>query len=251
MVEHNGSIQLCGGLNNLKKCFQLDQGTWKEHSTLNARRLWHSAVTTEKATFLFGGTSWTSWNTYEYLPKDSSTWIMGNADIPGGFKDGAAIAVDSQNEIWLIGGSRTKKRILSFNVNDHTFQELPFQLNAERISARCAFIPNTSNIIVTGGYDSKSNHLDSTEIIDTEDGSVTMTTSSMNVQRFGHGMGIVTINGQDRLAVFGGRNYDCLDSIELYNIKTEKWELTDIKLKEPKELFGYLTIKLSKILSKP
>ena len=78
-----------------------------------------------------------------------------------------------------------------------------------------------------------------------------MTASPMNVQRFGHGMGIVTINGQDRLAVFGGRNYDCLDSIELYNIKTEKWELTDIKLKEPKELFGYLTIKLSKILSKP
>ena len=46
MVAHDGSILLCGGYGNSEKCLQLDNGTWKEHSTLNEKRAWHSAVTT-------------------------------------------------------------------------------------------------------------------------------------------------------------------------------------------------------------
>ena len=75
MVTHNDTILLCGGENNSKKCFQLDHGTWKEHSTLNVERDWHSAVTTQTATFVFGGDY--SDKTYEYLPKDSTKWLMG------------------------------------------------------------------------------------------------------------------------------------------------------------------------------
>ena len=55
MVLHNGTILLCGGSNNEKKCLQLDHGTWKELSILNKERQGHSAVTTHTATFLFGG----------------------------------------------------------------------------------------------------------------------------------------------------------------------------------------------------
>ena len=55
MVVHNGTILLCGGENNEQECLQLDHGTWKEHSTLNEARVVHSAVTTQTATFLFGG----------------------------------------------------------------------------------------------------------------------------------------------------------------------------------------------------
>ena len=50
VVSHNGTILLCGGFGNKKKCLQLDDGTWKEHSTLNVGRAWHSAVTTQTAT---------------------------------------------------------------------------------------------------------------------------------------------------------------------------------------------------------
>ena len=35
MVAHNGTILLCGGRNNDKKCLQMNRGTWKKHSTLN------------------------------------------------------------------------------------------------------------------------------------------------------------------------------------------------------------------------
>ena len=75
MVAHNGTILLCGGKNNEKKSLQLNRGTWKDHSTLNVERVWHSAVTTQTATFVFGGDY--SDKTYEYLPKDSTKWLMG------------------------------------------------------------------------------------------------------------------------------------------------------------------------------
>ena len=58
MFIQDGKIIVCGGLNNLKKslqCLQLIDGTWKEHSTLNKSRVVHSTVTTQTATFVFGG----------------------------------------------------------------------------------------------------------------------------------------------------------------------------------------------------
>ena len=251
MVKHNGHILLCGGL---KQCLKLDHGTWKEHSTLNEERFSHSAVTTQTATFIFGG--FYSRDTYEYLPKDSDKWLTGKTLIPGGFVDGCAISVKSGQEIWLLGGSRSEKRILSFNTNDHTFQELLFQLNVGRVSHRCAYIPNTNKIIVTGGYNSSFRPLDCSEIIDT-DRRVSLTTNQMTQERFGHGIGVVTINGKEKLAVFGGSEefvapkelVKHLDSVELYNAEAGKWEPTDIKLNGAKGHFGFLTVKLSEAIS--
>ena len=104
--------------------------------------------------------------------------------------------------------------------------------------------------MITGGEG--DSFLDSTEVLDTEGGSVTMT-SLMNSKRYGHGMGVVTVNGKDRVAVFGGLEYfgrrNALDSVELYNTKTEKWEMADFKLSEPKVGFGFLTVKLGDVLS--
>ena len=112
---------------------------------------------------------------------------------------------------------------------------------------RCAFIPNTNKIMITGGHDYSC--LDSTEILDTEDGSVTIE-RPMNFKRVGHGMGVITINGDERIAVFGG--YDGrneLDSVELYNTQTEIWETADFKLREARSSFGFLKIQLGDIIS--
>ena len=246
MVLHDGAILLCGGTKNGRKCLQLDHGTWKKHSTLNQNREDHSAVETQTATFLFGGTH--SRETYEYLSKGSTQWLMGKTAIPGGFERGCAIAVKSDQEIWLIGGMFTEKRILSFNVDDHTFKEMPYQLNVERFEHSCAFIPNTKKVMITGGYGDIFCGLNSTEILDTEDGSVTMS-SPMNLKRSFHGMGVLTTNGEDRLTVFGGDGRANLDSIETYNSQTGKWETSDIKLNARKYDFGSLTVKLSDIIS--
>ena len=101
--------------------------------------------------------------------------------------------------------------------------------------------------MITGGIN--FGYLDSTEILDTEDVKVTMA-SPMKSKRFGHGMGVITINGENKLAVFGGFDGEnALDSVEIYNTETEKWEVTDIKLSEAKYGFGFVTIKLGDILS--
>ena len=174
---------------------------------------------------------------------------MGKTEIPGGFSEGCAVAVKSGQEIWLIGGDGTEKRILRFNIESHTFQVLPFQLNVGRVLHRFAFIPNTNKLIITGGYDNGYLELDSTEILDTEGGSVTIG-RPMNSKRHSHGMGFVTINGKDRLAVFGGWDgRNSLDSVELYNTRTGKWEMTDFILNEAKSHFSFLTLKLKDIIS--
>ena len=244
LVLHDGTILLCGGRNNMKNCLQLDHSTWKTHSVFNVARVGHSSVTTRNGTFLFGGTF--SRKSFEYLPKGSNTWLLGMTLIPGyGFNDGCAIAFKSEEEILLIGGFKTEKRILSFNVKDHTFRELPFRLNEGRIGHRCAFIPNTTKVMITGGFD-----LGSTEILDIEDESIVMA-SGLNFKRRNHGMGILTINGEDRLATFGGENrkaYMCLDNVEIYNPQTEEWETTDMKLERRRSDFGFLTVKLDSVL---
>ena len=247
MVLNNGAILACGG-GDFQECFQLVNGTWKKRSNLNRRAECHSVATTQMATFIFGGFGFNGFNcySYEYLPEDSTKWFVGWKKIPGGFVDGCAIALKPDREIWLIGGLGTERRILSFNVIDHTFCELPFQLNEGRIGLRCAFIPNSNKIMLTGGHDSSS-----TEIIDTVDRSVKRA-SPMNYARYKHGMGVITIKGENRLAVFGGINwsmdlrYNC---VEIYNTQTEKWETSDINYKGKSHEFGFLAVKLSDVLS--
>ena len=244
---HNGHILTLGSCYGAKDMsFQLNHGIWKPHGTLESRC--SSTVTTKAATFIFGGELTST--TYEYLPKDSKSWLMGKTEIPGGYVEGCAIAVKSEQEIWLIGGYRTEKRILSFNVNDHTFKELPHQLNVERWSQRGELIPYSNKIMITGGFNEKDNRLKSTEILDPETGSVTMA-SPMNIDRCGHGMGVITINDEERLAVFGGCSLTLklLDCVELYNPQTKSWDTTNIKLSKPMFEFGFLNVKLGDIIS--
>ena len=102
--------------------------------------------------------------------------------------------------------------------------------------------------MITGGRSDQ--YQDSSEVLDIENESVTMA-SQMKSKGTGHGMGVVTINGENRLAVFGGNDgIKKLDSIELYNCQSKKWEIADIKLKEPHDSsFCFLSIKLSDIIS--
>ena len=254
MFIHDGALMVCGGgANNYDtsydrnepwKCFQLDNGIWKEHSTLNRKRANSAIVTTKKGTFIFGGNQKQFCKTYEYLPTGSTKWKNGKrSQLPGGVWRGCAIEVKSKQEIWLLGGHPRKERILSFDVNSHTSTELPFALLNERESFACAFIPGTDKIIVTGGI-SDFKHQSSCEIIDTKDGTVTMA-SPMNYRRCGHGMGIIKNNREERLAVLGGtQGYGKVhDSIELYNIKTLKWELAeDLEMDIPRCSFGFTNI---------
>ena len=72
-------------------------------------------------------------------------------------------------------------------------------------------------------------------------------------------MGFVNINGEDKLIVFGGQheyfhnNYvdvEKLDSIEIYNTQSNEWELANIKLKDRKSRFGFVTVPLRDVIAK-
>ena len=89
--------------------------------------------------------------------------------------------------------------------------------------------------------------MSSTEIIDTDDGSITMA-SPMRGRRHDHGIGIVTVNDVDKVSVFGGyrgigtRGGDYLKTVEIYNPESEKWEDSKFELKEGKAYFGFVSV---------
>ena len=63
-------------------------------------------------------------------------------------------------------------------------------------------------------------------------------------------MSVVTINGENKLAVLGGSSgSNKLDSVDLYNTETEKWEIMKFKLSKARSDFSFLTVKLGDILS--
>ena len=250
LVLHNSQILLCGGEHDTsyipfytcrksRQCLTLIDGRWRKHSFLNMVRFQASIVSTNVATFVFGGIDQPT-NTYEYLTKYSTTWEMGKTQIPNGFHYGFAIDVDEEQEIWLIGGKGTENRILSFDVQNHTFSELSFKLNVGRYAHKCAFIPGTSKIMVTGGRNNQ-NFFNSTEIIDIESEIVIMA-NPMNTIRFAHGIGNMTIINEERLVVFGGPQSG--NSVEVYNPHSQTWQNTNIELKNSTYAFGFLSTKL-------
>ena len=245
---HNGNIML----STQEECFKLNHGVWMKHSDLVHKRHPNaSVVTTNIATFFFGG-FW-SRDTYEYLPHDSNEWMIGQTKIPGGLKDGFAIAVKSGQEIWLIGGFDTEKRILSFNVNDHSFKELPINLIVERWGHNCAFIPGTNKVMITGGGDEKATRgSNSSEILDIETGVVTLA-NPMNRIRLFHGMGTTMLDGENRVVVFSDNRIQ--KAIEFYDTKAKKWKITNqIKMRKEMHVLNYLTLNLweiQRLFSKP
>ena len=122
---------------------------------------------------------------------------------------------------------------------------MPSKLNIARHSHACAYIPGTNKILVAGGFSHPYMYDNTTEIINTDDGSVTMG-GSLNIGRVGHGMGTIKINGKEQLVVFGGVDgtIDIHSSVELYNAETDQWEMSDFTLNEPNTSFGYVSVKI-------
>ena len=241
---HDDNLLLCGGQRNLNQCFVYTNNSWKEYISLSERRRWASAVTTANGTFIFGGDERPL--TFEFLPKNSKVWKDGRTKIPDGFYKGCAIEVPNKLEILLIGGYETEKRILKFDMTNQTFEEMNVSLIKERLGHTCARLPDTNLIVIAGGRDSDYNDNDPIEILNLDDNTITLG-NSMNTKRRFHGMAVITIEDENRLAVFGGAQtghdgIDILDSVETLNPRTRNWEVSELKLTEAKGMFGYTSV---------
>ena len=263
------TLLICGGAgdggNNSNKCLKHENNSWIEHSTLNKSRIYASAVTTAEGTYIFGGLSSDTQDTFEFLPKNSNVWKVGSTKIPDGLESGCAVEVPGKRKILLIGGIRTEKRILIFNIDDETFEvmKIPTKRKKGFDSHTCARLPDTNLIVIAGGYGNSWDNgdivtQDFTEILNTEDNTI-MQGNPLNYARHSHGMAEITIANEQRLAVFGGtdeyvfrlkgkrkrRASDDTDNgfpLETLNPRTRQWEISDLKLNN----YGFGYVSLSK-----
>ena len=263
---HNGTIMLAGccsrpvghyqnePLQVMYECLSLTGRIWCHHSYTNYTRHTAAHACTKSGTFFFGG--YHSPETFEYLSKNSKDWVVSDNKIPEGFQSGYAVVI-SHEEIWLIGGSLSDEsqktnRILSFDTINHTFKTVDFRLIDARAEHCCAFIPGTTKIIVTGGRGDWDVPVESSEIIDVRNKTV-ISGPKMNNFRANHGIGILKIENQNRVIVFGGSmKYECpndpcdpevpQDTVEVYIPEQQIWEPANFKLIKPRYCFGFSTI---------
>ena len=218
---------------NDKRCYKLENGQWLNQSPLTQERQYSVCISMDNGIYCFGGSL--SSRTSEFLPNGQCKWheisTIPELEISRG--DGVAI---SPTKLIVVGGEKNEEGILEFNISNQQWTRVGI-LHQGRKDHRC-FLFN-GNIVVTGGRGSL--FLNSTEIIKfSKDGIITTTAGYLNVPRLYHGMGIVTINEESRLIVFGGLTpYGRTDSIEEWDDITETWKISSLKLSQPRAKFGY------------
>ena len=69
LAKHDGTIVSCGGVKTFSSYPKFDHGVWKHNSVFTETRVYASAVSTDSATFIFGGRK--NPNTFDYCRKES------------------------------------------------------------------------------------------------------------------------------------------------------------------------------------
>ena len=234
-------ILLCGGSTflevNAKRCFVYKGDKWSEHSDHTYGRKYASAVSMQDGIYIFGGDT----STWEWLPSGTNQWQIGSTSFSNPW-DGCAVKIND-NEILLISG-RLPFKEMKFNTNTKNFTKLGQVLNLWRTDHSCTRFED--KIIVTGGRSSIFAASSSTKIIDLNNLSKARNAGNLVQARHNHGLVVVHVDNQPTVLAVGGEYYDggwiYLDSIEMWNPTTETWMMTSMKLTEPKEQFGILSL---------
>merc|ERR1712223_1676592 len=193
----------------------------------------------KNAVYLFGGRFEP---TYEYMVNDENVWQEGKTTIPGGFREGCVVKLNN-NELALIGGGGTERRIMKFNTATKVFTENWGRLKQPRYGHAC--VPLGNNILVVGGVGKASS-----ELINIEDGRQSETeVGDLNSER--NYFGLVSLGGNmKKILAIGGRDArggTDHDSVEEYDENTGQWKNVNMKLSEKKSGFGYLAVPSSAV----
>ena len=246
-INNASELMVIGGKNEkFKHCYVYKGCKWVYHSSLNKSRVSFCSVSMLDGIYVFGCMPLQSDTniqlTAEHLPNGKSIWQNLDSRIPQpGITAAHAVAI-SPNEILFTGNKHLAacRRILTFNISTkqwthHGHFEKPRWFHS-------SFVYRI-RVIISGGTDNFG-AINSTEIITLQTMSV-KDGGDLNEARYGHGMGIIEINGIQRLVAFGGFDGHCkrkgkwLTSFEVWNDSLECWEKTDMKLSEPLSYFGY------------
>ena len=239
-------------------CQIFKKGRWIFHSKLNASRIFGaSMVTLANGIYVFGSNP--RYGNYhlssEFLPNGSKIWEKGPNIPEPGFECGSAVAI-SDIEVVLTGGldhgygKGDGRTMMKYNTNTNEWTILK-DLKVARRDHSAIFY--NGKIILTGGYwhngmVDTENVLDSTEIYHLDKECSEMG-GNLNIRRQKFGLSVIKKNNSSKLIAFGGlsvpqspnayvRNI-FLSSIEEWNDEEKKWEVSQLKLKEPKYEFGF------------
>ena len=238
--DGNKEVVICGGISKKTSCLKLVNGAWKTFAELKEERTnGHVAVSMEDRTFIFGGLDNNEQafkKSSEVLEHGSESWKEGPT-VPGkGIRNGCGVAI-SEDELLLIGGGLTSKRIIKYNMTSNTWKnEISLETGRERHS--CAWFKD--QIFITGGW----KELKSVDILTLDPFNISKG-NELNVGRFNHGLGLIHHKGRLTLAAFGGMGSSSnkLDSVEVFNEVTKTWKLsTTLKLSEKKTAFDFLSV---------
>ena len=238
MLTQDHKIIICGGSFNEKRCLEMVSNTWVQHSSLNQKRRCASAISMESGSFFFGGID--SKATWEWLPSGSSKWIPGNSSIPvPGIKRGCAVKI-SQNEIALIGGRESPRKLISYNTKTGQWKNYGNILKEGRSGHACVLF--NEKIFVVGG-NSEADYFNSTEVIDLRDLTISTLSGNLIQRRANHGLAVVHVGNNRTVIAMGGIEEGVdLDSIEAWDETTGKWTMLDMKISLAKSAFAYLSV---------
>ena len=245
IITYDNLAMVFGGyINGRKQCYHLDRGSWKLQKPTTLPRESAITISMPDGTYSFGGIflgDVEHCNSSDFLPREKSEWEVG-PPLPEPLSEGHGVAISS-TELILIGGYSTRRMVLIYNVEDQTWTDLGDILVNGRCHHRSVFF--NGKVIVSGGNEEHYTleGTKSTEIIDLSN-FTSKRVGDLNIARHHHGMGIMEINGKDKVVVFGGSNKQDkeLDSVEEWDEKTETWTLSTMKLSEPKSSFAYCQI---------
>ena len=247
-------ILLCGGKDkdnqDTKKCIQLKMkdNKWIHHSDLYDHQIWNGegypvTVSMPNGVYMFGRKH----NAWEWLPRGSKTWILGNPNPPRiqgavwTFDQGCAVKI-SNKELVLIGGRWKLKRVWRFNTENKEWTYFGGVLLESRRSHSCVVFKDL--IIISGGK-RETPPAWTTELIRIKDLTNFNESFKMKHGRSQHGLVLAHLQEQLSVLTIGGYSFGKnLDSIEMLNFRNG-WAISEMKLSEGKNSFGYTTVPTS------
>ena len=175
----------------------------------------------------------------EILRQGRRHWEQG-PDLCFHINQACAVKI-SEHVILIIGGYGSNK-ILKFDTRTSQCTELPIKLQTVRFNHACHM--HNQKVIISGG-DTGPNVSDTTEVIDLNEEMTIRYAGNLSVERYAHGMGLVTMYNSSVLIAFGGNNIrdGRIDSVEVWDPNDETWTISDsMKLSRANFYFGYATL---------
>ena len=265
IINRDGELMVLGGNKARFKdvmfqdCLVYKKNRWVHHSTLNRPKYFSITITMPNGIYVFGEQAYEqdSGTTAEFLGNGEHQWEELDTNIPSpGLSSSDGVAI-SDEEIIFTGGIKSghSDRIRTFNVKTNTWT-----VDGKLFTARWlhkSFVFN-DKVIICGGMNFhfidvipgiQREDLSSTEIILIHSKEVRKA-GNLNHARYGHGMGILLIEGVPTLAAFGGIYLEgsvpvWLSSVELWDDANECWIMSEMRLPGP----GYTFASYSSIVN--